>query len=224
MRIGISGFVPSARLTANDGKRIGRRVVRHPETYDSGFEHFRRPRRLDLRKKALRDGAAGPNMRRRQSLLHAPGLQRAAHAANRARRILPSHDRLVQYALHTAFRGKLGDAKRILLTLMRMAVYVDGVCDAGHVVERGVDGLFVAAPGGIRCHRANDARGGVIGASLSHGQSSLSGIDWTISLRYASGNSFPFSLRVVKLTRLAFAYTAALPFESVQPHRIVHQN
>jgi hypothetical protein len=55
---------------------------------------------------------------------------------------------------------------------MRMAVDVDGVLDADHVVERGIDGLLEAATGGIRCYRANCARGGVVGFCLGHGQSS----------------------------------------------------
>ena len=110
-------------------------------------------------------------MDRGQTLLLAPGFQRAAHGVNRRRRILSSDDRLVEYALHAAFRGELGDAEGVLLTLMRMAVNVDRVLDSNHVVERGIDGLFEAAAGGIRCHRANCARRGVVGFCVGHGQS-----------------------------------------------------
>src|SRR5439155_18840431 len=100
------------------------------------------------------DRAAGPDMDRGQTLLLAPGFQRAAHGVNRRRRILSSDDRLVEYAFHATFRGELGDAEGVLLTLMRMAANVDRVLDCHHVVEHGIDGLFEAAAGGLRSHRA----------------------------------------------------------------------
>src|SRR5207247_3856972 len=125
------------------------RIVGHPEADDATIEQLGRPRRFDLRKKPLRDRAAGPDMDRGQTLLVAPGFQRAAHGVNRRRRILSSDDRLVEYALHAAFRGELGDAEGVLLTLMRMAVNVDCVLDSDHLVERGIAGRLDAAAGGL---------------------------------------------------------------------------
>jgi hypothetical protein len=70
-----------------------------------------------------------------KALLLAPGFQRSAHGANRSRRILSSYDRLVEYAFHAAFRGELGDPKRVLLPLVRMAVDIDRIVDTDYVVK-----------------------------------------------------------------------------------------
>ncbi len=151
----VCSLVPSAGLAADDGERIRGRIVRHPQSDDAGLELLRRPGRLDLREKPLGDRAAGPNLHGSETLLRAPRFQRAAHAGDRPCRIFPSHDRLVEYPLHAAFRRQLGDAQRILLTFMRVAVDVDRVLDADHVIERGIDRLFVTAARGIRRYRAN---------------------------------------------------------------------
>src|SRR3990172_12132717 len=107
MRVRIGALVPGAGLTADDGERVGRGVVGHPEADDAGFEHLGRPRRFDLRKKTLSDRAAGPDMHWYQTLFFAPGFQLGAHSADRSRRILPSHDRFVEYALHAALPGEV---------------------------------------------------------------------------------------------------------------------
>ena len=82
-------------------------------------------------------------------------------------------DGLVEDTCHATFRGELGYAQGILLPLVGVAVNVDGIVDADHLVEGWIDGpLFEAAAGGIRCHRANRARRRIVGSGLSHGQSS----------------------------------------------------
>jgi hypothetical protein len=197
LRIGV--LVPGARFTADDGKRIGRGVVRHPQPDDAGFQVLGTPRRLDLREKALGDRAARPNVHGRQAVLSAPGLQRRAHAADRARRVFSSHDRFVEDALHAAFRSELGDAERVLLSLVRVAVNVDGVLDADHVIERGIDRLFVAAPGGVRCHRSDAAGRGVVWIGLDHIQSSDYRFDRTITRPRTAGNRFSVSRKTVPI-------------------------
>src|SRR4030095_14843960 len=127
-------------------------------------------------------------MHRRQTFLLAPRSQRTTHAADRPRRILPAHDRLVEYPLHAALRGEFRDAERILLPLVGVTVNVDGVLDSDHVVKRGIDGLFEAAASRIRCDRANRARRGVIGSCVGHCLNPPGyRIDWTISRPWATG-------------------------------------
>src|SRR6185436_13036308 len=112
-------------------------------------------------------------MCRRQTLFGAPGFQRGAHAADGARGILPSDDGFVEYAFHAALGGELGDAESVLLPLVRVAMNVDRVLDADHVIERGINRpLLKTAASGIRCYRTNGARRRIVGICLGHDQSS----------------------------------------------------
>src|SRR5262249_31087901 len=124
-------------------------------------------------------------MHRRQTFLLTPGFQRATHATDCTRRILPANDGLVEDPHHTALRGEFGDAQGILLPLMGMAVNVDRVIDSNNPIERRIDGLLEAAASRIRGNRANCARRGVVLLCVVHGQSSRlsSWLDNSLSLR-----------------------------------------
>src|SRR4029453_11051637 len=149
----------------------------------------------DLRKKTLSDRAARPDMRRRQTFLLAPGFQRATHGVNRRSRILSPHNCLIEQTHHAAFRGELGDAERVLLPLVRMAVNVDGVLDADHIVERGIDGLLEAAASAVRCNRAGCARRGVVLFCFVHRQSSRLSSWLDNSASFSDGQTFSLDVK-----------------------------